>query len=84
MERIRVTATHLFVDAHELLLRLELEFTHANEVLADLCQALLAFVDEVLGPVLELLVNLRQRLERAGREEVRKSAQVRDGRVVIT
>ena len=36
----------------------ELETAHFDEVLGDFCDALFAFVDGEVGPVLELIVNL--------------------------
>lgn len=52
----------LFLDAHQLgLVLLERELAHADEVLRDLGEALLALVLQKLGPVAQLLVDLNAR-----------------------
>jgi len=61
----RLSLFHFLVDRDQLPLGLPAQFAHANKVLGDLCEPLLALVDSVLGPVHEVFVNLCQGLETA-------------------
>lgn len=48
--------------AFQLGARLQLEFAHADQILRDLGQPLLALVRQKLGPELQMLIDLLQRL----------------------
>lgn len=40
----------------------ELQFAHSDQILCDLCEALLALVSQKVRPILEMLVDLLERL----------------------
>ncbi len=58
----RKRKTHSSVDGYNLALLLEPQLTHANEILCDLGETLLALVNRVFRPVYQVVVDLLQGL----------------------